>query len=192
MLSFVTECANSVIPSYIPLVKKNKDRGYGYKWALDIVKNSVFQNPPKRSDDGAGAVPNIFSIPKFVLSGNVIGSSSEEGIMPSSILSMTEEPNSVCTRQVAGKTFLNFDYIQTKTRLQESGRERTHWKHRSWFARIEAILMSLPLNARWVYEHHPEPGSEEEALLEVLLKPKDWVWLAQRMLRELERFKREI
>ena len=27
--------------------------------------------------------------------------------------------------------------------------------------RIESILMSLPLTARWEYQHHPEPGSEE-------------------------------
>jgi len=34
---FVQECGNSVIPSYIPIVKKNKDKGYGYaerQWQL--------------------------------------------------------------------------------------------------------------------------------------------------------------
>lgn len=42
-------------------------------------------------------------------------------------------------------------------------------------ARIESILMSLPLTARWEYMHRPEPGSPEEQLLEVLKTPKDWV-----------------
>jgi len=41
--------------------------------------------------------------------------------------------------------------------------------------RIESILMSLPPHVQWVYDHHPEPGSEEERILEVLAHPKDWV-----------------
>jgi coproporphyrinogen III oxidase len=39
--------------------------------------------------------------------------------------------------------------------------------------RIESILMSLPLNAKWVYNHKPEPGSPEAECLE-FLKPRDW------------------
>ena len=41
--------------------------------------------------------------------------------------------------------------------------------------RIESILMSLPPHVQWRYDHNPEPGSEEEKLLECLKKPKDWV-----------------
>lgn len=41
--------------------------------------------------------------------------------------------------------------------------------------RIESILMSLPPHVQWVYDHHPEPGSEEEKLLNILKKPKDWL-----------------
>jgi coproporphyrinogen III oxidase len=41
--------------------------------------------------------------------------------------------------------------------------------------RIESILMSLPPHVQWVYDHHPEEGSEEEKLLKVLEKPKDWL-----------------
>lgn len=41
--------------------------------------------------------------------------------------------------------------------------------------RIESILMSLPLTARWEYDHHPAEGSEEARLLDVLKNPKDWV-----------------
>ena len=41
--------------------------------------------------------------------------------------------------------------------------------------RIESILMSLPPHVQWKYDHHPEKGSEEEKLLEVLKKPVDWV-----------------
>ena len=41
--------------------------------------------------------------------------------------------------------------------------------------RIESILMSLPPHVQWVYDHHPEAGSEEEKLLKILAKPVDWV-----------------
>ncbi|MFY7743479.1 MAG: oxygen-dependent coproporphyrinogen oxidase [Flavobacterium sp.] len=41
--------------------------------------------------------------------------------------------------------------------------------------RIESILMSLPPHVQWVYDYHPEKGSEEEKLILVLQKPKEWV-----------------
>ena len=41
--------------------------------------------------------------------------------------------------------------------------------------RIESILMSLPPHVQWVYDHHPEPGSEEEKLVRVLEQPQKWV-----------------
>ena len=41
--------------------------------------------------------------------------------------------------------------------------------------RVESILMSLPLTARWEYAHTPEDGSAEAALLDVLRTPRDWV-----------------
>ncbi|KAK6891649.1 Oxygen-dependent coproporphyrinogen-III oxidase [Candida tropicalis] len=42
-------------------------------------------------------------------------------------------------------------------------------------SRVESILMSLPATASWAYDHHPEPGSEEDRLLQILKKPIDWV-----------------
>ena len=41
--------------------------------------------------------------------------------------------------------------------------------------RVESILMSLPLTARWEYAHTPVDGSAEAALLDVLRTPRDWV-----------------
>jgi len=41
--------------------------------------------------------------------------------------------------------------------------------------RIESILMSLPLQARWQYDHHPEEGSKEAELLDVLKNHREWV-----------------
>ncbi|HEX2628904.1 MAG TPA: oxygen-dependent coproporphyrinogen oxidase [Chitinophagaceae bacterium] len=41
--------------------------------------------------------------------------------------------------------------------------------------RTESILMSLPPRARFVYDHQPSPGSEEEKLIAVCRHPIDWV-----------------
>jgi coproporphyrinogen III oxidase len=41
--------------------------------------------------------------------------------------------------------------------------------------RTESILMSLPATVRFEYNYQPEAGSEEDKLLQVCLKPKDWV-----------------
>lgn len=41
--------------------------------------------------------------------------------------------------------------------------------------RIESILMSLPLQARWEYCHTPTPHSPEAQLLDVLQHPRDWI-----------------
>ena len=41
--------------------------------------------------------------------------------------------------------------------------------------RIESILMSLPPHVQWVYDHHPEEGSEEEKLMKILTNPRDWI-----------------
>ncbi|CAL9070000.1 unnamed protein product [Musa acuminata subsp. burmannicoides] len=41
--------------------------------------------------------------------------------------------------------------------------------------RIESILVSLPLTARWEYDHKPEEGSEEWKLLDACINPKEWI-----------------
>ncbi|URD89502.1 Coproporphyrinogen-III oxidase [Musa troglodytarum] len=42
--------------------------------------------------------------------------------------------------------------------------------------RIESILVSLPLTARWEYGHQqPEEGSEEWKLLDACITPKEWI-----------------
>ena len=41
--------------------------------------------------------------------------------------------------------------------------------------RIESILMSLPMTARWEYCHEPLSGTPEFELLEVLHNPKNWL-----------------
>ncbi|MFT5088436.1 MAG: coproporphyrinogen III oxidase [Candidatus Latescibacterota bacterium] len=40
--------------------------------------------------------------------------------------------------------------------------------------RTESILVSMPPLVRWQYDWQPEPGSEEEKLYEVFLKPREW------------------
>jgi coproporphyrinogen III oxidase len=46
---------------------------------------------------------------------------------------------------------------------------------RSGVGRTESILMSLPPVVRWIYDWHPEPGSEEERLYKEFLVPRNWV-----------------
>lgn len=41
--------------------------------------------------------------------------------------------------------------------------------------RTESILMSLPPTVRFEYNYQPQSGSEEEKLVNVLMKPKDWL-----------------
>ena len=41
--------------------------------------------------------------------------------------------------------------------------------------RTESILMSLPPTVRFEYNYQPEPGSEEDKLLQVCLNPREWV-----------------
>lgn len=40
--------------------------------------------------------------------------------------------------------------------------------------RAESVLASLPPSAAWVYDHRPEPGSDEAALIDVLRGPARW------------------
>ncbi|UCE69540.1 MAG: oxygen-dependent coproporphyrinogen oxidase [Flavobacteriaceae bacterium] len=40
--------------------------------------------------------------------------------------------------------------------------------------RIESILMSLPPVVQWRYDHHPDQGTEERHLLQVLKEPVEW------------------
>jgi coproporphyrinogen III oxidase len=42
-------------------------------------------------------------------------------------------------------------------------------------ARVEAILMSLPLTASWRYMYEPEEGSREQRLVDTLREPREWV-----------------
>ncbi|KAK6936180.1 Coproporphyrinogen III oxidase, aerobic [Dillenia turbinata] len=103
LLSFATECANSVISAYIPVIEKRKDTPF-------TDHNKAWQQLRRG---------------RYV------------------------EFNLVYDR---GTTF----------GLKTGGR-------------IESILVSLPLTARWEYDHQPEVGSEEWKLLDACINPKEWI-----------------
>lgn len=42
-------------------------------------------------------------------------------------------------------------------------------------ARVEAIMISLPITASWRYMYEPEKGSREQRLVDVLRQPVEWV-----------------
>nr|AEE61617.1 unknown [Dendroctonus ponderosae] len=112
---FVSECANAVIPSYIPLVKRHKLASYTKverEWQL-----------------------------------------------------------------LRRGRYVEFNLIYdrgTKFGLYTPG------------ARYESILMSLPLYAKWEYMQRSAKDSPEEALLEVLRNPKDWVDVSGSKPEELQ------
>ncbi|PKA62138.1 Coproporphyrinogen-III oxidase, chloroplastic [Apostasia shenzhenica] len=103
LLSFVTECAKSVVPAYIPIISRTKDRPF-------TDQHKAWQQLRRG---------------RYV------------------------EFNLVYDR---GTTF----------GLKTGGR-------------IESILVSLPLTARWEYDHQPEEGSEEWKLLDACINPKEWI-----------------
>ncbi|KAI8000354.1 hypothetical protein LOK49_LG09G02734 [Camellia lanceoleosa] len=103
LLSFATECANSVVPAYIPIIEKRKDMPF-------TDQHKAWQQLRRG---------------RYV------------------------EFNLVYDR---GTTF----------GLKTGGR-------------IESILVSLPLTARWEYNHQPEEGSEEWKLLDACINPKEWL-----------------
>lgn len=41
--------------------------------------------------------------------------------------------------------------------------------------RTESILMSLPPTVRFEYNYQPQPGTEEDKLLQVCLRPREWI-----------------
>jgi len=101
---FVTDCADAMVPAYLPMVKKQKEKAYGYherQWQL--VRRGHYAEFNLVHDRG------------------------------------------------------------TKFGLHTPG------------ARIESILMSLPLTAKWEYMYNIKPGSKEERLTEILKNPKEWV-----------------
>ncbi|KAI3700332.1 hypothetical protein L2E82_44958 [Cichorium intybus] len=103
LLAFATECANSVVDAYIPIIEKRKDTPF-------TDQNKAWQQLRRG---------------RYV------------------------EFNLVYDR---GTTF----------GLKTGGR-------------IESILVSLPLTARWEYDHKPEEGSEEWKLLDACINPKEWI-----------------
>ncbi|XP_074319654.1 oxygen-dependent coproporphyrinogen-III oxidase, chloroplastic-like [Silene latifolia] len=103
LLSFATECANSVIPAYIPIIERRKD--------------APFTDSHK------------------------------------------------AWQQLRRGRYVEFNLVYdrgTTFGLKTGGR-------------IESILVSLPLTARWEYDHKPEEGSEEWKLLDACMNPKEWI-----------------
>jgi len=95
-----------------------------------------------------------------------------------------------------GRSFIPiYTELVKRNRDKEFGEEQQLWQYqrRSRYAefnlvydagtkfgletngRIESILMSLPPTAKWLYNHQPKPGSEEEKTLSLLKKGINWV-----------------
>lgn len=100
--AFVTDCARSILPSYLPIIMQRQDEPF--------------------------------------------------------------EPHHKQWQQLRRGRYVEFNLVNdrgTKFGLKTDGR-------------IESILMSLPLTARWQYSHVPEPGSREAVMMDVLENPRAW------------------
>ncbi|KAG8066221.1 hypothetical protein GUJ93_ZPchr0004g38407 [Zizania palustris] len=103
LLGFATECADSVVPAYIPIIERRKDTPF------------------------------------------------------------TEEHKA--WQQLRRGRYVEFNLVYdrgTTFGLKTGGR-------------IESILVSLPLTARWQYDHAPGEGTEEWKLLDACINPKEWL-----------------
>jgi len=104
VFNFIKSCSSAVIPCYIPIIEKNKDKKFG--------------------------------------------------------------ENEKLWQQVRRGRYVEFNLVYdrgTKFGFVTPG------------ARIESILMSLPLTARWEYMNVPEVGTNEYELWQILKNPKDWI-----------------
>jgi coproporphyrinogen III oxidase len=98
--------------------------------------------------------------------------------------------------RVLGRSFIpTYTELVNRSRYKEFTPEQQQWQYqrRSRYTefnlvydagtrfgletngRIESILMSLPPTAKWVYDFHARPGSEEERTLSLLKKGINWV-----------------
>jgi coproporphyrinogen III oxidase len=98
--------------------------------------------------------------------------------------------------KVLGRSFIpTYTQLVNRSRHKEFTAEQQQWQYqrRSRYTefnlvydagtrfgletngRIESILMSLPPTAKWVYDYHAQPGSEEERTLSLLKKGINWV-----------------
>ncbi|CAN0158478.1 unnamed protein product, partial [Ectocarpus sp. 4 AP-2014] len=58
---------------------------------------------------------------------------------------------------------------------ERRGREPFSVKFGLSGGRVESIMVSAPPLVSWTYNHVPEDGSEEDRLVKILRKPRDWV-----------------
>ncbi len=65
--------------------------------------------------------------------------------------------------------------LQINRRLRVSESIRSLVRDTSLSPTDFMLLIGLPPQVQWVYDHHPEKGSEEEKLVEVLENPKEWI-----------------
>jgi coproporphyrinogen III oxidase len=146
IMNFSEACVNNVVPSYLPLVEKRKDQEYTQVLPSFKAKKAI--KSCKRAF--------VFEILQCYPSSTVTVDYFQ--LMMWYVQSQKEWQGMRRGRYVE----FNLVYDRGTTFGLRTG------------GRIESILMSLPLSARWEYDHEPAAGTEEARMLELARNPIDW------------------
>ena len=158
-MKFSAECLASVVPSYVPIVHKHKDDDY-------TTKQKEWQAMRRVS-----LISRFFSFffPLFFfieVEGNKKRSETDKthSLSLSLFLSLSLSLYPSIYLSIQG---LYAEYNLVYDRGTTFGLKTA--------GRVESILMSLPLSARWEYCHKVEEGSPEAKLLSATRTPREWV-----------------
>ena len=153
IVKFSAECLASVVPAYVPIVHKHKNDEF-------TTKQKEWQ-----------AMRRVRFFFSFFLPSSL------------SFFPPVEVRNKILTLSLS--LFFLFLFKTTETPLKSKNQglyaeynlvyDRGTTFGLKTAGRVESILMSLPLSARWEYCHKVEEGSPEAKLLAATRTPREWV-----------------
>ncbi|KAA0184622.1 hypothetical protein HAZT_HAZT005984 [Hyalella azteca] len=197
--NFVRDCADAIIPSYLPIAVITR----GPSGVIVVTEVAVAV-----TTHGPSGVIVVTEVAAAVItrgpSGVIVVTEVAVAVItrgPSGVIVVTEVAVAVITRGPSGVIVVTEVAVAVITRVRRRKHEAFTAEQREWQllrrgryvefnlvydrgtkfgfatpgARIESVLVSLPLTAKWLYKHDPQPGSPEYTLTDVLKNPRDWV-----------------